>query len=75
MLQKFTLFYYNQKNSFYTNWRMWGADREGVEGVMEEVANPCHRKNCALIFKKPIFFNVCVISNTSVQFVNISINL
>ena len=37
------------------NRRCRGADKEGIEGAREEVSNPCHRKNCSLIFKKQIF--------------------
>ena len=58
MLPKFTLFYYNQNNSFYTIWRIqdaWGAVREGVDGAREEVAHLCNKKNCILILKKAIF--------------------
>ena len=32
MLQKFTLFYYNQKNTFYTNWRIEDAGAQTKKG-------------------------------------------
>ena len=58
MLQKLTLFVTTKKISFYTNWRIQDAgvqSEKGSKGGREEVADPCHQKGCALIFKKQIF--------------------
>ena len=53
------------------------AQRSQKEGRERGGPDPCPKKICALIFKKQFFsINVCVMSNTSVQFfVNISLTM
>ena len=48
---------------------------KGSKGGEGGGGRPLPLKKLCPNFKKTNFFNVCVISNTSVQFVNISINL